>query len=122
MKFLTTLLLGVILTSSLTGCCWHRYGCGYRGLRGGCATGACGGGCATGACGAGAPAFGAPTYGAPPASTYTVPDGAFMGPSGGTVQLGTPSAGPITASPVGYQYSPGYTSTALAPVDPLPTF
>lgn len=101
MKTLINASVFCVLLVASSGCCCHRNWYGNSGSCGPCSTGAFHapqGGCANGQC---APSFGAP------ASTYTVPQGAYM--QGGA---------PMTAMPM---TNPSFT-TALLPADPLPTY
>ncbi len=97
-------LMVLSLLTSATGCCMHRgwYGYGQQAPCGPCSGGGASfyapqGGCANGQC---APSFGAP------ASTYTVPQGAYY--PGGVPQAALPA--------------PAAFSTAMLPADPLPTY
>ncbi len=105
MKKVVNFALCTLLLAASSGCCCSRgwYGYGNSGSCGPCSSGSyyapAAGGCSSGQC---APAFGAP------ASTYTVPQGAYIQGGGA----------PMTALPM---TNPTY-STALLPNDPLPTY
>ncbi len=100
MARLATLALAFVLLGSSVGC-YHSRWAGYGGA----------GGC-------GCPTPGGGIYGGAPAGAgYMAPQqGAFYTPTGSSVNLAGPTAfgGPA--------YSAPYTSTAMVPMDPLPTY
>lgn len=105
MARLATLALAFVLLGSSVGC-YHSRWAGY------------GGGGGAGGCGCNATPGGA-FYGGAPAGGggYMAPQqGAFYTPTGSSVNLAGPTA---YGNPV---YSAPYTSTAMAPMDPLPTY
>ncbi len=102
MARLATFALAIALLGSSVGC-YHSRWAGYG---------------APGACGCG-PTTGGAFYGGAPATGggYIAPQqGAFYTPTGSNVNLAGPTA---YGSPV---YTAPYTSTAMAPMDPLPTY
>ncbi len=100
MARLATLAFAFVLLGSSVGC-YHSRWAGY------------GGGCGCNA----TPGVGGVYGGAPAGGTYMAPQqGAFYTPTGSNVNMAGPTA---FGSPV---YSAPYTSTAMAPMDPLPTY
>jgi len=103
MARLATLALAFVLLGSSVGC-YHSRWAGY------------GGGGADG-CGCRAAPGGGVFGGAPAGGGYMAPQqGAFYTPTGSSVNLAGPTA---YGSPV---YSAPYSATAMAPMDPLPTY
>ena len=102
MARLATLALAFVLLGSSVGC-YHSRWAGYGGGAGGCGCNATPGGAFYG--------------GAPAGGGYVAPQqGAFYTPTGSSVNLAGPTA---YGNPV---YSAPYTATAMAPMDPLPTY
>jgi hypothetical protein len=96
-KRCTFLVAGLLVASSSMGCCCGLFGGGYRGCN------PCGSPCATGQC--------APSYYPPGGGAYNQGYGAtaYM-PDSSMMAAGTTFTGPA------------YTTTALAPVNSLPTY
>ena len=96
MPRLTLLTITCLMLLCSVGCFRSRYA-GY-------------GGC--GSCGCGAPVGGG-VYGAPAG-------GGYYSPTGASVNLGAPGVAPVAYGQP--YYGTPYTSTAFAPIDPLPTY
>lgn len=105
MTRLATLTIAMLLLVSSVGCYhgrWAGYGAGYGG----------GGGC-------GCNAPGGAGYGAPQGGYMAPQQGAFYSPTGSSASM-IPANGPTAFAPP--IYSQPYPTTALAPMDPLPTY
>jgi hypothetical protein len=112
MKRFAFLCVGMILLTSMVGCCLHGQRCGGGGGGYGCGYG--GGGCPGGACGSGVQGGGYP-------GTLTVPpQGAAIG-GFNTVQATTPYGAPMAAAHP-YPQTAGFSGTSVTPLETLPTY
>ncbi len=108
MKRFAFLCVGMVLLTSMVGCCLHHgqcggYGCGY------------GGNCPGGACGTGVP-------GAYPGTLTIPPQGAAIG-GFNSVQATTPYGAPMTAAtPYAYPQTASFSGTSVTPLETLPTY
>ena len=106
MARLATLAIAITLIGSSMGC-YHQRWAGYGAGRGGAGCG----------CNSGIPAGG--IYGAPQGGYMAPQQGAFYSPTGSSANVIHANGPTAFAPPI---YSQPYPTTALAPMDPLPTF